>query len=48
MSSIEALQEAYRLLKSDSRGETVLALLVVAIVVGPFVWQLHQARQNHR
>jgi hypothetical protein len=40
------LREAWTLLRTDSTLDTVAAMLLLAVVVGPFLWALLQERRR--
>jgi len=39
------LQRAWSLFQTDDSRETVAAVLIVIVVVGPILYQVHQARR---
>lgn len=43
---IHALREAYRLFRSENQVETVLAVMLVAVVVGPVMWKYRKERER--
>jgi len=48
MKVTEALSEAQSLFRSDDREDTVIALVIVLVVLGPVLWRLYEMQKTVR
>lgn len=48
MRLIESLREAHKLWKTDSAGDTILAVVTLLAVFGPMLYRYYQLRQTER
>lgn len=48
MNSVNRLRRAWRLYQTDNRGDTVLAVVLVAVVLFPFVQIWREIRSRGR